>query len=230
MQSSKLGLHRTADLAKTLDRTMGYRTRKLTLAKQTRGKNAENRLSLDPDSMKEATGTENSALMVRLIHQTLRASWVPENANQEELEKYIQSAIALLKGIKPTNEIEGMLAAQMVATHSAAMECLRRAMLQGQTFEGRDQNLKHAAKLLAIYGHQMDALNKNRGKGQQKVTVEHVHVEAGGQAVVGHVETTPNGPRTVGDAHDAPKAISNTPQAPFKMNKRTRTAAKRRRK
>ena len=31
--------------------------------------------------------------------------------------------------IKPTDEIEGMLAAQMVAAHNATMECYRRAML-----------------------------------------------------------------------------------------------------
>jgi hypothetical protein len=34
----------------------------------------------------------------------------------------------------------------------------------------------------------VEALNRHRGKGQQKVTVEHVHVHAGGQAVVGIVE------------------------------------------
>jgi len=33
----------------------------------------------------------------------------------------------------------------------------------------------------------LEALNKHRGKGQQKVTVEHVHVHQGGQAIVGHV-------------------------------------------
>ena len=33
----------------------------------------------------------------------------------------------------------------------------------------------------------MDALGRHRGKGQQKVTVEHVHVNAGGQAIVGAV-------------------------------------------
>ena len=35
----------------------------------------------------------------------------------------------------------------------------------------------------------MKALNKHRGKGDQKVTVEHVNVEAGGQAIVGSIET-----------------------------------------
>ena len=34
-----------------------------------------------------------------------------------------------------------MLAAQLVATHNAAMECYRRAMLDNQTFEGRRENL-----------------------------------------------------------------------------------------
>jgi len=77
----------------------------------------------------------------------------------------------------------------MVATHSAAMEGLKRAMLPGQTFEGRDQNLKHATKLLSLYARQVEVLDKHRGKGQQKVTVEHVHVEKGGQAIVGNVET-----------------------------------------
>ena len=83
-----------------------------------------------------------------------------------------------------------MLAAQMISTHNAAMECLRRAMTEAQTFEGRDQNLKHAAKLLGLYERQLAALDKHRGKGQQKITVEHVTVEAGGQAIVGNVGTT----------------------------------------
>jgi len=33
-----------------------------------------------------------------------------------------------------------------------------------------------------------EALDKHRGKGQQKVTVEHVHVHRGGQAIVGAVK------------------------------------------
>jgi hypothetical protein len=37
------------------------------------------------------------------------------------------------------------------------------------------------------YSVLLDALNRHRGKGQQKVTVEHVHVHSGGQAVVGMV-------------------------------------------
>jgi len=37
--------------------------------------------------------------------------------------------LAALIGIAPKDEIEGMLAAQLIAAHNAAMECYRRAML-----------------------------------------------------------------------------------------------------
>jgi len=96
-----------------------------------------------------------------------------------------------MMGIGPRDEIEGMLAAQLVATHNAAMECYRRSMLDNQTFEGRRENLNQANKLTRSYATLMEALNRHRGKGQQKVVVEHVHVHQGGQAIVGNV--TPGG-------------------------------------
>jgi hypothetical protein len=43
-------------------------------------------------------------------------------------------------------------------------------------------------KLSRTYATLLEALNRHRGKGQQKVTVEHVHVHSGGQAVVGVVD------------------------------------------
>ena len=58
-------------------------------------------------------------------------------------------------------------------------------MIGQQTFEGRRDNLAQANKLSRTYATLVEALNRHRGKGQQKVTVEHVHVHAGGQAVVG---------------------------------------------
>lgn len=50
------------------------------------------------------------------------------------------------------------------------MQCMRRAMLEGQIFEGREQNLKQAAKLMGVYHWQLAALDKHRGKGQQELT------------------------------------------------------------
>ncbi len=113
---------------------------------------------------------------------------LPDGMSKAAQNARLARALDLYEGLAPTDGLEGMLAAQMVGTHHAALECLRMAAVPGQTFEGRDMNLKHAQKLMALYTQQVTALNKHRGKGQQKVTVEHVNVHAGGQAVVGNVE------------------------------------------
>lgn len=99
----------------------------------------------------------------------------------------VNGAIAMMDELKPTNGQEAMLAAQMVAVHVASMQCFSRALLDGQTFAGRELNLKHGAKLSRIYAQQVEALDKHRRKGQQTVVVEHVHVNDGGQAIVGSV-------------------------------------------
>ena len=57
-----------------------------------------------------------------------------------------------------------------------------------QTFAGRKENLNQANKLSRTHATLLEALNRHRGKGQQKATVEHVHVHNGGQAIVGSVE------------------------------------------
>jgi hypothetical protein len=69
-----------------------------------------------------------------------------------------------------------------------ALQAYRRAMLPQQTFQGQSEALNQANKLSRTYAALVEALNRHRDKGQQKVTVEHVHVHAGGQAVVGLVE------------------------------------------
>jgi hypothetical protein len=66
-------------------------------------------------------------------------------------------------------------------------------MLGELTFEGRRENLSQANKLSRTYATLLEALNRHRGKGQQRVAVEHVHVHPGGQAVVGTVETPGEG-------------------------------------
>jgi hypothetical protein len=48
-------------------------------------------------------------------------------------------------------------------------------------------------KLLRTFAAQTEALQRYRGKGQQKVTVEHVHVHTGGQAIVGSVSQSGGG-------------------------------------
>ncbi len=63
----------------------------------------------------------------------------------------------------------------------------------------------------STYAALLDALNRHRGKGQQKVTVEHVHVHEGGQAIVGNVESRGGG--FASKAKEQPHALTHAPGA-----------------
>ena len=90
---------------------------------------------------------------------------------------------------------------------------LRRAMIGEQTLEGRRDNLSQANKLSRTYAVLLDALNRYRGKeGQQKVTVEHVDVHAGGQAVGGMVESPRGGDQPKSEDQPRAKQIGHAPQ------------------
>ena len=147
-----------------------------------------------------------------VANQTVSALWL-KNSDADEIKKQRHAAVDALIGIAPRDELEGMIAAQLVACHNASMECYRRAMIGEQTFEGRRENLSQANKLSRTYATLLESLNRHRGKGAQKVTVEHVHVHEGGQAIVGNVET-PGGGFTP-KSKDQPHAIAYAPGTPM---------------
>jgi hypothetical protein len=162
-----------------------------------------------PEGARTAAGSESSDVQIELLQQAMGTIWNPERKTEEQRVQAMQAAYDTLKNIAPRSELEGMLAVQMIGTHNAAMECLRRAMAEGQSMEARDLNLKHATKLMGLYERQLAALDKHRGKGRQKITVEHVNVHAGGQAIVGDVTTGEIAPPSPAPAAAQPEALAD---------------------
>src|SRR5258705_154621 len=156
--------------------------------------------------LKYIGGSNFDAWNNNIASQAVNSIWHGHNPDAERIHERQVASLSLLAGISPNDELEGMLAAQLLASHNAAMECYRRAMIAEQTFEGRKENLNQANKLSRTHATLLEALNRHRGKGQQKVTVEHVHVHEGGQAIVGNVEgggirtKTENQPHALGYA------------------------------
>jgi hypothetical protein len=78
---------------------------------------------------------------------------------------------------------------QMACTHIAAMALLAR-LQDGYPTERRTSLFASAAaRLLRVYVSQVEALRRLRHGGSQFVRVEHVHVNEGGQAVIGNVKS-----------------------------------------
>jgi hypothetical protein len=157
--------------------------------------------------LKHIGGSENDDWNSLLANQAVQALWL-KNSDPETRDRQLRAAVAALAGIDPKDELEGMMAAQLIAAHNAAMDCYRRAMIGDQTLEGQRENLAQANKLSRTFALLLEALDRHRGKGQQKVTVEHVHVHSGGQAVVGLVEAPGGGDRAKSEEQPHAKQVS----------------------
>lgn len=143
-----------------------------------------------------------------IYNQTVCSSWVGNDSDKTKEARYRGTVLAL-RDISPQDILEGMIAGQLIASHNAAMECYRRAMIPDQPAEGRAMNLSQANKLSRTHVALLEALNRHRGKGQQKVTVEHVHIHNGGQAIVGNVTGGGASPKLKDQPHA--KIITDAP-------------------
>ena len=142
-------------------------------------------------TMQEIGGTRFRAFNLMLVRQAI-ASYSTAGAPTDDPAKSDAMLTGML-ALAPKDAQEGMLAAQMLGLHNAAMECLRRSALDGQTFDGRQANLTQAAKLSRTYALLVETRDRHRGGGTQKIIVERVTVNAGGQAIVGAITHTREG-------------------------------------
>jgi len=167
--------------------------------------------SREKGELKALGGSRSDDFNRVLLNDVANTLWT-KNSSEEWQAQQLAAVAGSLRGIEPRDELEGMLAAQAMAAHHAAMECYRRAMLPEQSLW--KEQLNQANKLSRTYANLVEALNRHRGKGQQKISVEHVHVHPGGQAIVGAVET---GGGVEGKSERQPhaKAIRHAPVAPL---------------
>lgn len=134
-----------------------------------------------PDELQGVPYLQDIYIAQHLINQIV-------GAITYEDEVKANGAMYMYRDIAPEGGVESLLAAQMVSTHNLAMEFSKRAMLSEQPPDAVNSNVNRVVKLMRIFIEQTDALNKLRNKGKQTIQVQHVHVNEGGQAVVGNVQ------------------------------------------
>jgi len=106
---------------------------------------------------------------------------------KEELLEKLNASFIVFSGMKPKDSVEAMMITQMIALHEMALLSSERALFTEQPDEFVEKNMNRAAKLCRTYALLAEALNKYRNKGKQQITVQHVNVNDGGQAVIGDV-------------------------------------------
>jgi len=165
----------------------------------------------------KAFGTADQAFMATIANMAMRM--IPTVDDPDVM--MINGIFSAVAGIGPRDEVEGMLALQMVAVHFATIEATRRAAIPDQTFEARNMNLKHAGQLARTFTMQMDALKRNRQKAQQTVRVERVYVNEGGQAIVGNVQRGGAQQKAEGQSHEQ-DAVTHAPVTPMRSEEPSR--------
>jgi hypothetical protein len=100
----------------------------------------------------------------------------------------MNAALAMIEAAAPKDEIEAALAVQMACTHIAAMAVLAKLDVAFASERRVAAFGSASARLMRAYATQVEILRRLRNGGQQFVRVEHVHVNDGGQAVIGNVK------------------------------------------
>ena len=147
----------------------------------------------------QALGTVDSDFVIGLLTQLGSAT----SQDQRPNESAINFLLSVIKGAKPKDQFEVMLAAQMAVVHTATMTFTRR-LANVETIQQQDSAERALNKLARTFAMQMEALKRYRTGGEQKVTVQHVSVNEGGQAIVGNVNQTAGGTA-------AEKPVTTTP-------------------
>jgi len=135
----------------------------------------------------DAFGTRSQAVIATFMRQ-LEALCGPdhwdEDAKQWRLdENLFSAAIAIVNSVKPRNEMEAALAAQMVAIHLLTMKVSDRAL----RYDCDTRTAATAAKLARAFTEQLEALKRLRQRGRtakQSITVrkelhQHIHYHRG---------------------------------------------------
>jgi hypothetical protein len=146
------------------------------------------------DRSNAAIGCKTSEVATTLLAQVIRFEIDLSQLgamSEEKVDALLRRSTAMLAELEPKTATEALLAAQMIGTHQAAMMFITNAMLPEDTAEGRNRNVFRARQLMRMFTEQTEAMTKLKGKsGQQRVVVEHVTVNQGGQAIVGAVAAT----------------------------------------
>jgi hypothetical protein len=135
--------------------------------------------------LNEALGTVDFDFVIDFIGQLASVSTLHGEVDEGKL----NFLLSVVKSIKPQDHLESMLVAQMGAVHLAAMKLVRQ-LSNAEHLTQQDSAARAFTKLVQIYATQMETLKRYRTGGEQKVTVQHVSVNEGGQAIVGNVTQT----------------------------------------
>lgn len=125
-----------------------------------------------------ATGSTDQGFSHMLLGQAINAC----GDLTKDAAKNANAVMNALLEMAPKDPYKGMLISRLIALHSQYMRFMQSS--NGSNDKAIDLNINRATKLMRIYNETLETLNRYRRKGEQRVIVQHVNVNNGGQAIV----------------------------------------------
>ena len=125
----------------------------------------------------DAVGTTDGDFLQGLISSLTEANTIDNQFDKRGFD----SMLSVVKGLKPRDQVEAMLGAQMAAVHSASMRFAGR-LASALNIPEMETAYRALTKLTRTFAGQIDTLKRYRSDGPN--TVQNVSVSDGGQAVV----------------------------------------------
>jgi hypothetical protein len=169
--------------------------------------------------LKNATGASDLMFLNGIMDQLAGSATEGGKIDEGKL----NFMLSVVQSIKPRDQLEGMLCAQMAVVHQAMMRVS--AKLANTDDELQLESAPRALNNLArTFAAQMDTLMRYRMGGEQ--TVQNVLVGNGGQAIVGNV--TQGEPRTASETPaNSPQPPQSLASPPIDFNRRSRSVRRR---
>jgi hypothetical protein len=159
--------------------------------------------SLEFARISEALGTRDTDFVWGLTLQIIDA------VDGYHSGEAIGFVLSVIKNQRPRDHMECMLVAQSAVAHLATMRFADELSPRTASDIGeRDFALKAMTSFGRIFASHMSALKQYRSGGEQRVTVRHVSVSDGAQAIVGNV----NNQRAIEDSPNASPMLTDARQ------------------
>lgn len=162
------------------------------------------------DLLSEALGTHDPDFVEGIVAQLQTANSYKHGIDTNKL----NFMLSVIKGINPKDQIETMLGAQMSVVHLAIMRYSVQFNLV-EDLKQLDSADRLLNKLIRTFILLVEALKRYRTGGEQKVTVQHVSVSEGGQAIVGNVTHAKSESRAEQLAKSEPLTLTDARQMPI---------------
>ncbi len=122
--------------------------------------------------------TDETSLFINLFTNAVSA--LPNSIDHESRSDMVLQQLA---ETPPQDVTETRMQLQSLALYTQGMKYLSKAGEQDMMSHA-EHYLKHAAKLLRLHNETVEALDKHRRGGDQKIVVQHVNVNDGGKAAI----------------------------------------------